>query len=700
MADDRISDGAADAELIREGEYWSVRFEDRDLRIRNTKGMGYLAQLLAHPNREIEVLALAGGGAVDQLSPAEIRDAGLVRDGPSGDPLLDEQARRAYRDRLEDLHGEIEEADAFHDPERSARAREELQAVTDELMAATGLHGRDRRMGTPTERARLNVTRAIRSTIARVAEHHAALGEHLSSCVQTGRTCVYRPPRLATIVWTVQTRSTARPIAHRTTMLETSYAHNGDLSIAYQVVGDGPVDAILVNGLAANLDLWWADSDGAAVLRRLASCSRLMLFDKPGTGLSDPVAGAPSLEQRVDDILAVMDAAGSDRATVIGYSEGGLASALFAATYPERTESLVLLNSGARSKPGPGLAPAFDQLWRCLDELIVERWGEGAFMLEMAPSWAGNATRRKWAGFFERACASPGMARAMVAALREYDVRPVLPAISVPTLVIHASDERVLAVDFGRELARLIPNARYVEVPGVDHLFFAGNWEPIVSEIETFLATELPQQATERLLQTVLFLDAGSFDREQRDAIVRSELLRYEGRLVESFDQRILATFDGPSRAVRAGRAIVAALGRIGVQSGAGIHTGECEIAYHDLTSTTLRIGDHLATLAAPCEVLVSRTVCDLVGGSGIEFSDRGEHALNGATGRWQLYAATGDQAADARHVDTVDAHVAALTPGPRAAMSRSDRVTLALAGRAPGVVRRVTPRHRRQAPP
>ena len=516
---------ATTAELVREGEYWTVVFKDREQRVRDSKGMGFLAELLAHPEREIEVLALAGGRSAERASQAEVADAGLVLSSDSdGDPLLDEHARRAYRERLENLRGEIDEADAFHDPERAASARAEYAALADGLAEATGLRGRDRRTGTAEERARLNVTRAIRSAIARVAEHDGALGEHLSACVHTGRVCVYRSDRQAPITWAVSTRPAPSRVPRRTPMPDTRYARNGEISIAYQVVGEGPIDLVLVNGLAAHLDLLWADPDSTAFLRRLASFSRLILFDKPGTGLSDPVAGAPSLEQRMGDVRAVMDAAGSRRAALIGYSEGGMASAMFAATYPERIAGLVLLNSAAKSKRGPEFPAAFDRFWWVLDEIAAKRWGEGAFVLELAPSWADSEMRRRTAGIVERACASPGMVRAMTDALRGYDARSVLPTISAPTLVIHATDEKLVAVEFGRDLAQRIPGARFVEVPSVDHIFFAGDWRPIASEIEEFLAADLPEPETRRLFRTVLCTDiVHPAAEEHHEQIVRGE---------------------------------------------------------------------------------------------------------------------------------------------------------------------------------
>jgi pimeloyl-ACP methyl ester carboxylesterase len=416
-----------------------------------------------------------------------------------------------------------------------------------------------------------------------------------------------------------------------------------------------------------------------------------MLFDKPGTGLSDPVAGAPSLEQRMGDIRAVMDAADSQRAALIGYSEGGLASAMFAATYPERTAALVLLNSAAKSQRGPEFPAAFDRFWWVLDEIAAKRWGEGSFVLELAPSWAGSEVRRRTAGVVERACASPGMVRAMIDALRGYDVRSVLSTISAPTLVIHATDEKLLAVEFGRDLAQRIPGARLVEVPGVDHIFFAGDWKPIVSEIEGFLTAELPEPETERLLQTVLCTDvAHPAAQEHHDQIVRRELGRFGGRPIKNPRQGLLATFDGPSSAVRCARAIAAELRHLGHEVRVGIHAGECEAVGEDLGGITVHIGAQICALAEPSEVLVSRTVCDLVAGSGIEFRDRGEHDLEGIPGQWQLYAAAGDQPADARPADSVDQRTAALTPGPRDTMTQIDRAALTLAKHAPSATRLV----------
>ena len=506
-----VPDAVSGAEFLKEGEYWTVVFGERELRVRDSKGMGYLAELLAHPDREIEALALYTPVSGDPASPAEIADAGLAYPSNSdAGPILDERARRAYRERLQGLRSEIDEAKAFHDPERASRARIEYEAVVEQLSTATGIGGRDRRAGSPAERARLNVTRAVKSAIARIAEHDEALGEHLSVCVNTGRVCVYRPGSSTPVVWNVSTRAPRRRLpARRFHPPDTYYAERDGISLAYQVIGEGPIDLVLVNGLMAHMDLLWAEPGATAALRELASFSRLILFDKPGTGLSDPVAGAPSIEQRMDDIRAVMDAVSSEQAALIGYSEGGFASAMFAATYPQRTKALILLATGAKTRRAPDFLPDVKAVDRLLSVVAsaVDHWGTGELMLTYAPSWAKNEVHRRTAGIVERACASPGMARAMLAPLREYDVRAVLPTISAPTLVLHPHGDALVAVEFGRDLADRIPGARLVELPGDDHFFFAGNWRPFVSEIEEFVTGERHQAKHERVLQTVLFTD-------------------------------------------------------------------------------------------------------------------------------------------------------------------------------------------------
>ncbi len=484
---------------------------------------------------------------------------------------------------------------------------------------------------------------------------------------------------------------------------KTHYAKKDDVSIAYQVIGDGPIDLVFVGGIVAHMDLLWGEPQGAAALRQLASFSRLILFDKPGTGLSDPVAGAPSTEQRMADIEAVMDAVGSERAALVGFSEGGHPSALFAATYPERTEALILLSTAAKTIRAPDYLPHVELVDRVIRDLeqLGQRWGEGELVLVWAPSWRTSELHRRLAPTFERACASPGMVRAMVEAARHLDVRAALPAITVPTLILHRRDEWV-PIEAARDLAERIPGARLVELPGKDHLFFAGDWEPVVSEIEAFLTGRRRAPRTGRVLQTVLFTDiVGSTERvaelgDERwrellrlhDQVMRDELARFGGRLVKNLGDGFLATFNGPTSSVRCAQAISEQLLKVGLEVRAGIHTGECEVVGEDLAGLAVHIGARIRALAEPSEVLVSSTVCDLVVGSGIGFADRGAHELKGVPGRWRLYAVAMDHPKDARAVQSVDHEAAALTPGPRATMRPNDRTAVTLAKHAPEVMR------------
>jgi class 3 adenylate cyclase/pimeloyl-ACP methyl ester carboxylesterase len=485
---------------------------------------------------------------------------------------------------------------------------------------------------------------------------------------------------------------------------KTQYARKGEISIAYQVVGDGPIDIVLVNGLMAHMDLLWTEPQATATLRQLGSFSRLILFDKPGTGLSDPVAGAPTVEQRMDDIEVVMDAVGSQRAALLGFSEGGTASAMFAATYPERTEALILLGTTAKWYPAPDFfpdLPGMHQFWRYVDELAFKRWGEGEFALIGAPTWTRSELHARIAPIAERASASPGMARALIDAMREYDVRAILPTISAATLVVHRRDE-VVPVELARDLAERVSGAQLVELPGDDHLFFAGDWESVISEIQTFLTGKRHEPEKRRVLQTVLFTDiVGSTERaaevgdqrwrellEHHDSVVREKLGHFGGRPLKSLGDGFLAAFDGPTRAIRCTRAISEELRQVGLEMRAGIHTGECEALGNDLGGLAVHIGSRVGSLARPSEILVSGAVCDLVVGSGIEFTDRGVQELKGVPGRWRLYSVTADRPKDTRPVQSVDHEAAALTPGPRETMRPIDRAAVTLAKRAPGLGR------------
>jgi len=440
---------------------------------------------------------------------------------------------------------------------------------------------------------------------------------------------------------------------------ETRYARSGDVHIAYQVVGEGPLDLVLVPGFVSQLDMQWADAGMARFLRGLASFARLILFDKRGTGLSDPVGAAPTLEERMDDVRAVMDAVGSERAALFGLSEGGPMSALFAATHPERTAALVLCGSFAvgvdvtRDNPG-------GERWHQIGATVrnaLEHWGEGQLLALFAPSLAGwDAYRRVWGGF-ERAALSPGMARALWQIVSSIDVRHVLPAIRVPTLVLRRTED-FMPIGLSRQLADEIPGARFVELPG-DHLPSTGDVEGLVGEIRSFLTGVREEPSADRVLATVLFTDivgstaraAAVGDRAWRDllgdyhGLVRGELARFRGREVKTLGDGFLATFDGPGRAIHCACAIRDRVRPLGMQVRAGLHTGECELMGDDVGGIAVHIGARVMANAAPDEVLVSSTVRDLVVGSSVRFGDRGPRALQGVPGEWRLFVVEGGAA-------------------------------------------------------
>ena len=485
---------------------------------------------------------------------------------------------------------------------------------------------------------------------------------------------------------------------------ETRYAKKGETSIAYQVVGEGPLDIVFVNGLVSHMALFWSDAAANAMFRRLTSFSRLILFDKPGTGLSDPVAGPPSLEQRLEDVRVVMDAVRLERAAIIGYSEGGFPALLFAATYPERCQALVLLETAAKWDSAPDYLPesraALDRMWELL-LAAVEQWGEGKVMGLWAPSATTVPGFSQTAGSAERLCASPGMARAVLHASKLMDARAALPQISVPTLVVH-NERSLIPVELGRYLAAEIDGARLAVFPGENHLIWFGAWEPIVDEIEEFLTGARHRAEPDRALATVLFTDiVSSTERaaelgdqrwralvDRHDEIIRTELDHYGGRAIKTLGDGFLAAFEGPAKAIRCARAILAEVRPLGVELRAGVHTGECERRGADLVGIAVNVGARVGALARPSEVLVSSTVRELVLGSGLEFTERGTHVLKGVPGEWRLYGVTGDGRTDAHPVSEVDPETAALTPGPRETMRPRDRALLTAAGRAPGLMR------------
>jgi class 3 adenylate cyclase len=435
---------------------------------------------------------------------------------------------------------------------------------------------------------------------------------------------------------------------------ETHYTKSGDVNIAYQVVGDGPFDVVYVPGWISNIELMWEEANHARLLRRLASFSRLILFDKRGTGMSDPVPvdRLPTLEQRMDDVRAVMDAAGSDEAALFGSSEGGLMSVLFAATYPERTRALVTHAIYAKRLWSPDYPWAPTPEARAAEIEETERaWGGDMDISVLAPS-ADDAFKRRAVAYLRRS-ASPGAAVALLRMNSQIDVRAALPTIRVPTLVLHRVDDLDVKVEEARWIASQIPDAKYVELSGDDHLIWSGDVDGLIDEVEEFLTGTRPARAPDRVLATVLFTDiVGSSerlaelgDRAWREllaghhAAVRRELERFHGREVETAGDGFLATFDGPARAIRCGSAIQEAVRELGLELRAGLHTGEVELAEGKVTGIAVHTGARVAALAEPGEVLVSSTVKDLVAGSGIDFEGRGTHQLKGVPGEWRLYA-------------------------------------------------------------
>jgi pimeloyl-ACP methyl ester carboxylesterase len=448
---------------------------------------------------------------------------------------------------------------------------------------------------------------------------------------------------------------------------ETRYVKSGDHHIAYQVVGDAPVDLIVVRGYISHVEVAWESPALAAFYRWLASFCRLILFDKRGTGLSDrvPEDRLPTLEQRMDDVRAVMEAVGSERAALLGASEGGPMCLLFAATYPERTLGLLLWGCFARYDWRRGFIGRYwggETVDDALDRLERE-WGDGGDLAAMAPSLAGDdAARRAW-GRAQRLSATPTAARALLRMMLDVDVRPLLPAIRVPVVILHRVDELAVDVSHSRYMAEHIPGARYVELPGSDHLPWIGDTEPFVAEIQELVTGTRPEPEPDRVVATVMFADAGLGE------AVRSQVARFRGELLAARGNSLGATFDGPARAIRCAEAIVAENHESGARSRAGLHTGECEVHDGELRGVAVDMAAEILDRAVAGEVLVSRTVADLVAGAGIGFVDRGSHALAAVGDSWQLLAVS-----------------AGLAPAPETAAMRfrreGDYWTVAFGGR------------------
>jgi class 3 adenylate cyclase len=436
---------------------------------------------------------------------------------------------------------------------------------------------------------------------------------------------------------------------------ETRYARLGDLHLAYQVVGDGPPDILFLDQWFGNLDTQWDVPPLADLRERLASFGRLIMFDTRGTGLSDPIptSSLPTLEEFMADIPAVLDTVDSERPTLIANIGGGILAIPFAAAHPDRISSLILVDCFARfleaadfpiGAPMSELAPALD--------IAEGDTGRGVMIDLFAPSVADDERiRRAWARY-ERSAATPGSTKAIVRLIYESDVRDVLPAIRVPTLVIHRRDAVGFRVEHGRYLAEHIPDARYVELPGADNLIWAGDLDAMVAEIQAFVTGIRPATEPRRVLATVLFTDiVGSTEKAaelgdvrwegllaDHHRVVRRQLERYGGIEIKVVGDGFLATFDGPARAVRCAIAIRDGVRELGLEVRAGVHVGEIEVLPQDIAGLAVHLGARVAALAGPGEVLVSSTVKDLVVGSGIAFEDRGNHVLKGIPGEWRLF--------------------------------------------------------------
>jgi class 3 adenylate cyclase/esterase/lipase len=434
---------------------------------------------------------------------------------------------------------------------------------------------------------------------------------------------------------------------------EVKYARSGDVHIAYRVFGDGPRDLVLIPGTLSHVELYWELPINQYLLKRLTAFARVIVFDKRGQGLSDRV-GEQTLEERIGDVRAVMDAVSSPRATIFGWSEGGSMSLMFSATYPERTSALVLCGSFASTAGEPWAVSR--EAWDKFLHLVEERWGQGILVPFNAPSRRDDEAFTQWFGRLERASASPGGVLALMRANYGIDVRHVLSTIQAPTLILHRVGDKTVPVEAGRYLAQHIPGAKYVELPGDDHLLQAFDQETLdllIDEIEEFVTGTRSGPEPDRVLVTVLFTDiVGSTeraaevgDRRWRELLdgylgaARRQLERFRGKEVDVAGDGLFAVFDGPARAIRCACAIREAVQRLGLEVRTGLHTGECQVEKARVSGIAVHTGARIAAAARPQEVLVSGTVRDLVAGSGIRFDDRGRHVLKGVPGDWPLFA-------------------------------------------------------------
>ena len=439
-------------------------------------------------------------------------------------------------------------------------------------------------------------------------------------------------------------------------MAEIRYARNGDVNLAYQVTGGGELDLVFVSGFVSHQEVMWDDPAAARIAERLGSFARLIRYDKRDQGLSDRLGRPPTLEESMDDLRAVLDAAGSERAALFGVSEGGPMCQLFAATYPERVTALALYGTYCRMVEGDGYdigAPS--EILTAFGEIMRRDWGGPVAIGMFAPSVKHDRRFRDYWARLLRSASSPKAAMALMDLYRQIDTRSALGSISAPTLVVHRSGDRAAPVAWGRYLAEAIPGARYVELEGDDHLPMV-NSDEIIDEVEEFLTGTRLDREPDRVLATVMFTDIVSSteraaelgDRrwrdliESHDALVRRQLERHRGRAVKTLGDGFLATFDGPARGIRCAQAIREGVRALGVEIRAGLHTGELEVVGEDVAGMAVNIGARVGAKAEPGEVLVSSTVTDLVVGSGLEFHERGTHELKGVPGEWRLYAVAG----------------------------------------------------------
>jgi pimeloyl-ACP methyl ester carboxylesterase len=432
---------------------------------------------------------------------------------------------------------------------------------------------------------------------------------------------------------------------------QTRYAKSGDVSIAWQKFGAGPRRIVFAPGFISHAELIWEQPRAAYFLQRLGRMAEVVIFDKRGTGMSDRVADMPTLDQRMDDIAAVMDAAGFDSASLIGISEGGAMCQLFAATHPRRVEALVLMGSYGSFREWVLTGPAFDAFLESIDK----HWGEGRSVANLAPSLQNDAAFLAWWAKYERSSASPGAVKALMKMNHEIDVLPVLSSIAVPTLILHRTGDRRVNVEAARYMARTIPGARLIEYPGIDHMVFAGDPDAELDDIEEFLTGARPQAEIERVLATVMFTDivdstrqasaAGdkhwTARRQAHDQALRTSIAHQRGRIVKAMGDGFLAVFDGPARGVRAGQAASASARQLGLPIRVGLHTGEIALeADNDISGIAVAIAARVSALAGADEVLVSSTVRDLVAGSGLKFRERGLEMLKGIDEPMRIFAA------------------------------------------------------------